>query len=185
MPVVNNTIKDEIEMYCKSVYGLKIYTGLSEKKLNELEEFEYELPLLIHTGIQQNQNPKYMIEFLKKYKGYVILAHYARFCPETVDFIKNSSNIFIDTSPSNYLYKKFVKNQKKGGLFDKSDIISPESLYYKAIELYGIDKIIFGTDYPFSSREDEIDILNNLKLSNDEIDSITYKNIKKVLGGKI
>lgn len=185
LPVVNNKIKDEINNFKDYIFGLKLYTGLSEKTLNDLTDFNYDLPLLIHTGTQKNQNPKYMLEFLKKYKGYIILAHYARFCPEVTDLIKNSENVFVDTSPTMYLYKNYVESQRKGGLFSKEDLISPESFYYKAFELYGVDKIIFGTDYPFSDRKKEIELLNSLRISEDEYDKITFKNIKKVMGGKL
>lgn len=64
-------------------------------------------------------------------------------------------------------------------------MISPESFYYKAFELYGADKIIFGTDFPFSDRKKEIELLNSLRISEDEYDKITFKNIKKVMGGKL
>ena len=185
LPVVNNKIKEEIEKYKKNICGLKIYTGLSEKVLDDLSEFNYDLPLLIHTGIQHNQNPKYMIDFLKKYKGYIILAHFARFCPEVIDIIKNSSNIFVDTSPAVYLFNNYISVQRKGGLFEKDGINLPSSLYYKAIEKFGIDKMIFGTDYPFSNRQSEIEILQNLKISATEYEKLASGNIRKILGGRI
>ena len=75
----------------------------------------------------------------------------------------------------------YLSNEKKCGLFDYNNISCPEDLYYKAIELYGIDKIIFGSDYPFSNLSDEISLLNNLKLSDDEYKKIAYKNLMKVL----
>ena len=185
LPVVNNKIKEEIEKYKKCIFGLKLYTGLSEKVLDDLEDFDYDLPLLIHTGIQHNQNPKYMIKFLKKYKGYVILAHFARFCPEVIDIIKNSPNIFVDTSPEINLFNNYISVKLKGGLFDKDGITSPSSLYYKAFEKFGIDKIIFGTDYPFSNRQSEVELLQNLKISNTEYEKLTSENVRKILGGKI
>lgn len=185
LPVVNNFIKDEIKNYQDYIYGLKIYTGLSEKTLDELQDFNFDFPLLIHTGMQNNQNPKNMLKFLKKYRGQIILAHYARFCPEVLDIIQHSPNIYIDTSPTIYLFKNYILNFKRGGLFDKRNINVPEDIYYKALELYGVDKIIFGTDYPFSDRLEEMNLIKKINLSKNDFEKITYGNIKKVLGGKI
>lgn len=53
LPVVNNKIKDEINNFKDCIFGLKLYTGLSEKTLNDLVNFNYDFPLLIHTGTQK------------------------------------------------------------------------------------------------------------------------------------
>lgn len=178
---INRNINEFHYLYGEKLKGLKLYTGLSDLVLNDLIELKSDLPLIIHTGKAYNQNPENMIEFLKKYKGYVILAHYARFCPHIVDIIKNYDNIYVDTSPSYYIYNNYINRDKKCGLFDYANISQPEDLYYKAIDLYGIDKVIFGSDYPFSNLSDEISLLNNLKLSDDEYKKIAYKNLMKVL----
>ena len=185
LSVSNKTINKNIDEFCNlygdKVKGLKLCTGLSDLVLNDLDEIKSNLPLIIHTGKPFNQTPQNMINFLKKYKGYIVLAHYARFNPEIVELVKKSDNIYVDTSPSYYIYMNYLSNEKKCGLFDYNNISCPEDLYYKAIELYGIDKIIFGSDYPFSNLSDEISLLNNLKLSDDEYKKIAYKNLMKVL----
>ena len=185
LSVTNNTMektaKKFLEVYNNKIAGLKLYTGLSEVYLDDIRNFDFELPLLIHVGYQHNQNPKNMIEFLKKYRGNVILAHYARFSQEAIDLIKCSDNIFIDTSPTMYLYDHYIKDYHKGGLINRDGLILPEDFYYKAIETVGIDKMVFGTDYPFSDRKIEIDLLNKLNLSNNDYEKITNGNIKRIL----
>lgn len=185
LSVSNNTMNINVEefksMYGDRLCGLKLYTGLSDVTLNNIKNFNTDLPLLLHTGKAYNQNPKNMIDFLKSYRGYIILAHYARFCPEIIDLVKNYDNIYIDTSPSAYIYNNYINRVKKRGLFDYENINKPEDLYYKALELYGVDKLIFGSDYPFSNLDEEIQLLNNVNLTKNEYEKITNKNIMKVL----
>lgn len=181
---MDNTIQKFKYLYGNKIRGLKLYTGLSDLILNDVNLFDYDLPLLIHTGKADNQNPKNMINFLKKYKGYIILAHYARFSPEIVDLIKQSDNIYIDTSPASYIFNMYLIGEKKRGLFDYKNIYKPEDLYYKALDLYGVDKLVFGSDYPFSEMDDEIKIIKNLILTESEYNKITNGNIMKILRSK-
>lgn len=181
---MNKNIKYFEDLYGNKLRGLKLYTGLSDLTLNEVEKLDSDLPLLIHTGKTYNQNPTNMIKFLKKYKGNIILAHYGRYSPEIVDIVRNSDNIYVDTSPTSYIYNIYLTQENKRGLFDYEKINCAEDMYYKALELYGIDKMIFGSDYPFSKMEDEISVLNSVNLTKNEYNKITNKNIIKVLGRK-
>ena len=185
LSISNNTINNNIDkfkyLHGYKICGLKLYTGLTDVTLNNLKNLNSHLPLLIHTGKAFNQDPKNMIKFLKSYKGYIILAHYARFCPEVVELVKAYDNIYVDTSPSAYIYKEYINRVKKRGLFDYKGIDKPEDLYYKALELFGIDKLIFGSDYPFSSLDNEVELLKRVKLTETEFDKITNKNITKIL----
>lgn len=185
LSISNNTMNFMLEQF-KELYedklrGLKLYTGLSDVTLNNIRKLDSNLPLLIHTGKAYNQDPKNMINFLKNYKGFIILAHYARFCPEIVDLVKHYDNIYIDTSPSAYIFNEYLSGIKKKGLFDYNHINKPEDLYYKALDLFGIDKLIFGSDYPFSNIGDEIQLLNKINLTENEYDKLTNKNIMKIL----
>jgi predicted TIM-barrel fold metal-dependent hydrolase len=50
-----------------------------------------------------------------------------------------------------------------------------------AIDTFGIDNIMFSVDYPFSTNEMGIDFLNNIRLPQDQIEKISYKNADKLL----
>lgn len=49
------------------------------------------------------------------------------------------------------------------------------------IKSHGADKILFGTDMPWSSPENELNYIKSLDLNNEELDLILYKNAKKLL----
>ena len=178
---MSKTIKYYEEFYKYRFFGFKIYTGLSSIKLDSIEQINSDLPVIIHTGFQPNQNPKYMFEFLRKYNGPIVLAHFARFEPNTIKLINSMDNIYIDTSPAFYLYNRYILNKHEGGLLDRTGLDSPESFYYRILDMVGADKVIFGTDYPFSDRKTEIGVLKNLKLSVSEYEKITHENIQRIL----
>ncbi len=70
--------------------------------------------------------------------------------------------------------------------FDVSFGYSMMPKYYaeKIIELHTPDKMLFGTDTPWHTADMEMRLLNSLQLSSDDMDKITHKNAKKLLGIK-
>lgn len=185
MPAITVAINDELDYYndnFKNKYhGIKLYTGTTGISLNEIGRINSNLPLLIHTGIQPNQHPKNMLQFISHYDGNICLAHFCRFYEDALKLVKTSDNLFIDISPANYMFERYIKQKHSGGLFDKS-FNSAEEMVYRLIDLVGIDKILWGSDYPFSDCGKEIQIFNRLKLSPEEKKQIMYKNAKKFLG---
>ncbi len=67
--------------------------------------------------------------------------------------------------------------------FDTSFGYSMMPRYYaqKIIEKHGTDKILFGTDTPWHTPEMELTLLNNLGLSERDMEKIKSKNAKKLL----
>ena len=59
--------------------------------------------------------------------------------------------------------------------------ITPE-FAAEQIHKLGVDKVMFGTDYPVKFAKGELDRLFALGLSDDELDKICYFNAKKFLG---
>lgn len=57
----------------------------------------------------------------------------------------------------------------------------PEDLYAKIIKKHGADKILFGSDLPWSSPSAEKKIIEKLPLSSEDIDKIFYKNAVDLL----
>ena len=49
------------------------------------------------------------------------------------------------------------------------------------IKEFGSDKILFGTDMPWSSPENELRFIDSLELNSDDKDNILYKNAQKLL----
>jgi len=63
------------------------------------------------------------------------------------------------------------------------DTVSRNVLALKlALEMFGVDRILFGTDYPF--REDvmpQMQDIEDLKLSPAEVDAVLWRNAARVL----
>ncbi len=53
--------------------------------------------------------------------------------------------------------------------------------FLKLIRAHGSDKILFGTDTPWTWQEDEIKLIKNSGLTEDELEKILYKNAAKLL----
>tara|TARA_Y100000310_G_C20379261_1_gene667278 strand:- start:89 stop:790 length:702 start_codon:yes stop_codon:yes gene_type:complete len=139
--------------------GVKFHTRNSkiteaQEILNKLEE--HKLPIIVHTSDEKNTFVNF-IEHLN-YSGPIIIAHAGknRFM-DTVKIVNKYPNIYLDTS-----------------------IISPFRTRY-VIEHANPDKIIFGSDSPYS--HPKIDILK-IKYATDDKKlrkKIFSENIKKVL----
>lgn len=167
-----NFFKDE---YKKKFWGIKIYTGLSYNILDEIDSLDLTCPLIIHTAMRYgNQQPKNMLRFLLKYKGPILLAHFARFDLQTIQILKNKNNIFYDSSPATLLYETFYANEK-------SSFSCVEELYYKIFDLVGCNKVLWGSDFPFGNIRQELTILNQLNISNSERNLIAWENSKRFL----
>ena len=57
----------------------------------------------------------------------------------------------------------------------------PPEQVRRYIRGYGADRILFGTDFPLWSPEQEVSSFRRLNLSSDEYESIAYKNALKIL----
>ena len=57
----------------------------------------------------------------------------------------------------------------------------PEELYLKIIKKHGTDRILFGSDLPWSRPSAEKEIIEKLPLSSQEVEKIFYKNAVELL----
>lgn len=51
----------------------------------------------------------------------------------------------------------------------------------KIVEKHGADKILFGTEFPFTNQKDEIDYIIKMPLTSDQKEKILGKNAKQLL----
>ena len=58
----------------------------------------------------------------------------------------------------------------------------PEEQFLRIVNAHGKDKILFGSDAPWSSAGREIESIRNMPLSQEQRDNIFYKNAAKLLG---
>lgn len=169
----NNTIPYEIEFYenhyALNFCGFKLHPALNMRNPVELHAFNSIRPVIIHSGTPMHTTPYNILDFAKKYKGNVDIAHLACFNDEILNS-KLPSNIFFDTSPLSVLLEECVDDAPSEYL--KASTLSEKDLKQIVINYLLRENIMFGTDAPFSDRQIE---LNEIKKY------ITSKNMSKIL----
>ena len=123
------------------------------------------LPVLMHTGDNRydNSNPNRLIPILNEFKNLTVVgAHFGGWSiwEEASEKYKNYDNFFVDTSSSfHYINLDTAK---------------------RIIDNYGVDKLMFATDYPMWNAKNEIDTLLKLNLTEEDYIKIFSKNAIKV-----
>lgn len=163
---------EQIDGFC----GYKIHPTICNQSISDIPIVPSEKPILFHSGVGNNENPALEVEFAKKYKGNVIIAHCARFNKKVLNQIRESDNIWIDTSPFSFLWNLYESKRHKLYLDESCLISNPSELMKYVIDEVGIEKIIFSSDAPFGDVTKEILFFNDLGLSKEEYSQITSKN---------
>src|SRR3989440_9452856 len=84
---------------------------------------------------------------------------------------KNAGKAKLSQPPSTYIKRMYT------------DTVSPHALGMKfAIEYYGIDHVMYGTDYPCWEPATALALLNELGLSKEDQDKLFYSNARRILG---
>jgi len=179
--VKNRTKKIENLFKKGKVVGFKIFPGHdpiypTDKRWYPIYSLceKYNIPLVIHTGINSNNSdvakyndPKYAVEIAKKYKNLkIVIAHYfwpnLDYCYKVTDKI---NNIYFDTSAM--ADQEII--EKSGGINKIKKIL------LKTIKR-NPKNVVFGTDWPITKISDHIDLINSLPISKIEKNNIFYKN---------
>jgi predicted TIM-barrel fold metal-dependent hydrolase len=145
------------------------------------------LLVMIHTGTGKEAGSKnyhetldYGIQVAKKYPDVTfIFCHLGRLHKTIIEALK-LENVYMDTSALSMYegakefiafdpYKKFVN-------------LSPKEIIEDLVEMGFEDKIIFGSDEPYTFYEKEIGMIKNANISEDSKNKIFYRNIAKLLG---
>lgn len=123
------------------------------------------MPVLVHAGDfrYDYSGPKRIANLIAKHPDLtVIAAHFGGYTQwEESEKYLVGKNLFFDTSSSLF---KLTKD--------------------KAIEMihkHGVDKMLFGVDYPMWDHTEELARFRNLSLSEEENEAILYKNAIKLL----
>lgn len=132
------------------------------------EAMEGRLPLLIHMGDAHSDasSPAKLLNVIKRFPSLTIIApHLGGFSrwDEAMETIVGQ-NIYLDTSSA----LDFIPKEKAVGI----------------IRAHGIDKVLFGSDYPMWVHRDELKRFFALGLSDEENEKILYTNAAKLLGIK-
>ncbi len=130
------------------------------------EKLEGKLPMLIHVGDKNSDasSPKRLARVLDRFPGLVtVAAHMGGFSEweEAKACLAGRDNVYVDTSSS----IRFME---------------PEATV-ELIHAYGVDKVLFGTDYPLALHKEELENIDRLGLSQEENEQILWKNAYRLL----
>ncbi len=150
--------------------GIKLHPDFQDFDIDSPRMMEIysqvELPILMHLGDEKrdSSSPWRMAKVLDKFPNLTVVgAHlggYSRW-DEAEKFLYGR-NIYLDTS---------------------SAVRCMDSAYAEhIIRSHGIEKIVFGTDYPIATHKDELNRFLALNFSKDEQEMILWKNAYKILG---
>lgn len=176
-PDSENLRADVEELVSLKLGGVKLHPDIQQFKLDdyrclkiyELCE-EYGLPMLIHTGDSRYDysNPNRLIPILDIYDKLVIVgAHFGGWSmwEEASELLCDRENFYVDCSSSFYA-------------------LSDEKIR-EITAAYGVDRVLFGTDYPMWNVETEVKRFLSLGYNQEDSDKILYQNAVKVYSLKL
>lgn len=154
------------------LHGVKLHPDIQGFKIDDYRCLKiYELcekaglPILMHTGDYRYDysNPNRLIPILEIYTNLTVIgAHFGGWSiwEEASKKLNHIPNLYVDCSSSMYW-------------LDKEKTV-------EIIRRYGADRVLFGTDYPMWSPNDEIKRLVSLGLEKDELEMILSGNAKRL-----
>lgn len=171
-PDIENIDEEIQNILSLNLKGIKMHPDFQKFKINDEKLFpiydacsRMKLPLLLHTGDYRYDysNPARMADVLKNFPELTVVgAHFGGWSvwDEAVETLAEFDNFYVDTCSSfNWL------NEKRA---------------VEIIRKYGADKVLFATDFPMWSYEDEYDFFMKLNLDENERRQILYENSAKV-----
>ena len=165
-------IQKEIEQAIeKGLAGVKIHPDFQKFRIDDEKAFplyeciEGRIPLLVHTGDYRYEysEPERMARVMDRFpKLDVIGAHFGGWSIwEEAAKILGGRRIWVDTSSSLYA-------------------IAPETAR-RLIDAYGVDRVLFGSDFPMWSPKEEMERFLRIPLTEEEREQILWKNAKALL----
>lgn len=156
--------------------GVKLHPDIQNFKVDDpkvIKIFEIcnkkKLPVLLHTGDSRydNSNPDRVEKILKMFPDLIIIgAHFGGWSiwDKAPEILCRYKNFYVDTCSSFYALSKERAKE--------------------IIDLYGTDRVIFGTDFPMWKQKEELKFLFDLGLTDKESENILYKNLTRLLNIK-
>jgi len=171
-PESDNIKRDVEEILALGLKGVKLHPDIQAFKLDDYrclkmyELCEGRLPMLIHTGDDRYDysNPNRMRPILETYTELTVIgAHFGGWNVwHEVPQLYGLPNFYVDCSSS----QGFLPPQRIRELLDG----------------FGAGRVLFGTDYPMWYADDELEQLQELGLTEEELDLILHKNAEKIYG---
>lgn len=152
--------------------GVKIHPDFQqfyiddEKAMRLYEVLEGRLPILIHTGDSRYQwsKPARLVSVLETFpKLDVIAAHFGGWSEwDDAAAALGGKRLWVDTSSSLYA-------------------MSPQRAR-ELIDIFGVQNVLFGTDYPMWEPKPELEMIDKIDLTPKEREMIFHENAERLLG---
>lgn len=137
----------------------------SERAMHIFRTIEGRLPVLIHTGDYRTEysKPARLVRVLHACpKLDVIAAHFGGWSEwESGALALATEDVYVDTSSSQYALKPHQVRE--------------------LIDIFGPDRVLFGSDYPMWDCKDELAMLAKIPMSEQEREMIYHRNLEKLL----
>ncbi len=170
-PDSKNIEADTEEILALGLKGVKLHPDIQKVRIDDARmQRIYELcrgtlPILMHTGDSRFDfsNPNRMLPVLQKYPDLTVVgAHFGGWSvwDEAVETLSKFKNFYVDCSSS--LYAMTAERAKE------------------LIRAYGVERVLFGTDYPMWDIETEIDRFMKIELTEKQREDILYNNAAKL-----
>ncbi len=174
-PDSDNMEGDIEEIIALGLKGVKLHPDFQKFRIDspECEKIyslcEGRLPVLLHTGDIRFDfsNPESVVPVLEKHKNLTVIgAHFGGWScwKRAAEMLHKYENLYVDCSST----------------FNWLKIEEVEEL----IDIYTVDKVLFGTDFPMWSHEKELEKFMKLNISDTDKKKILYDNAVKVFSLK-
>lgn len=165
--------QDLQELISLGLHGVKLHADIQDFRLDDprcmklYEACEGRLPVLLHMGDKRfdRSNPNRLVPVLRAFPGLsVIGAHFGGYSVWDMAerLLPEFPNLCVDCSSC---------------FFTMTD----EEIRH-SIHVFGVDRVLFGTDYPMWSPKPEVERLLSLGLSEEDYEKIFHENAQRVYG---
>lgn len=163
LPDIDSEVDRIIEL---GLNGIKLHPDFQEFNIDDesmlpiYRAVEGRLPVLMHTGdeVKTSSRPKRLARVLDMFPDLTVIAAHLggyQMWDESLEYLVGR-NLYLDTSSS----------------FFRLDTEKVAEI----IRRHGVDKVLFGTDYPMWTHEDELGRFDNLRLTEEERRLILFEN---------
>ena len=152
--------------------GVKLHPDFQEFSLDSDEAYNIckvfagKVPLLCHTGDYRfnRSNPDQLLVLMDRLPDLVVIAaHFGGWSvwDDAVAKLAGHKNLYVDTSSTTN--------------------VKDASYVRDLIHAYGVEQVLYGTDFPMWDIEEDLERFFKLGLTREEEDAILYGNAKKLL----
>ena len=151
--------------------GIKIHPDMQKFRVDDpaaapmMEAIEGRLPLLIHCGDYRYDydGPQRILNLRRQHpKLQIICAHFGGWSEwNRAEELLPGNGLFIDTSSSLFKW--------------------PAERAAEAIHRFGVENVLFGTDYPMWNPKEELERFMQMRLTDAEREDILWNNAQRIL----